>query len=268
MKKTILLTGATDGIGLQTAKQLAAEGHQLLLHGRSPAKLEQAVSAVSAIEGAGKVESYVADLSDLSQVYTLAEHIAQLHGRLDVVINNAGVFNLAEPTTRDGLDARFAVNTIAPYILTKALLPLLHDSGRVVNLSSAAQASVDLSALVGAPRLTDNAAYAQSKLAILMWTQDMAIKYPQGPVFVAINPASFLGSKMVKEAYGVAGGDLSIGADIICRAALSDEFSTANGLYFDNDIGQFSKPHSDAQNPANAAVVVKTMEDYLSIIKQ
>jgi NAD(P)-dependent dehydrogenase (short-subunit alcohol dehydrogenase family) len=264
MKKIILLTGATDGIGLQTAKQLAAEGHHLLLHGRSSAKLEQAVSVVSAIDGAGKVESYVADLSDLSQVYTLADQIAQMHGRLDVVINNAGVFNLADPKTGDGLDARFAVNTIAPYILTKALLPLLHDKGRVVNLSSAAQASVDLSALVGAPKLSDNAAYAQSKLAILMWTQEMANQHPQGPVFVAINPASFLGSKMVKEAYGVAGGDLSIGADIICRAALSEEFASASGLYFDNDIGQFAKPHSDAQKPENSAAVIKSIDAYLS----
>ncbi len=261
MNKIILLTGATDGIGLQTAKQLAAEGHHLLLHGRNPQKLQSAVEAVSAINGAGKVESFVGDLSQLSSINALANEIAQLHGKLDVIINNAGVFATPNVETKEGLDVRFAVNTVAPYMLTKALLPLLHDKGRVVNLSSAAQAPVDVSAIGAAPRLSDNAAYAQSKLAILMWTQELAAQHPNGPMFVAVNPASFLGSKMVKEAYGVAGGDLSIGADILCRAALSDEFADASGKYFDNDIGQFAKPHADALKAGVSAKVTEVVAE-------
>ncbi|MCU7375695.1 hypothetical protein PEC18_33985 [Paucibacter sp. O1-1] len=91
----------------------------------------------------------------------------------------------------------------------------------------------------------DGAVYAQSKLAISMWSVHLAtifISEHRCTAFIAVNPASFLGSKLVKEAYGMAGADLNIGADILCRAALSDEFAQASGRYFDNDQGQFTQP--------------------------
>jgi NAD(P)-dependent dehydrogenase (short-subunit alcohol dehydrogenase family) len=263
MQKTLLLTGATDGIGLETAKKLALQGHHILMHGRNEAKLKAAVEEVAALNRNAKIESYVADLSVLSEVSQLATQVSEMHGKLDVIINNAGVFATPNTLTNDGLDVRFAVNTIAPYILTRQLLPLLNSDGRVVNLSSAAQAPVDVQAMVGRPVLSDNGAYAQSKLAITMWTQAMAAEYPNGPVFVAVNPASFLGSKMVKEAYGVAGNDMNIGAYILVRAALSDEFENASGLYFDNDIGKFAKPHNDAQNTEKVAAVMSALDQYL-----
>jgi len=84
-----------------------------------------------------------------------------------------------------------------------------------------------------------------------------------GPVIVAVNPASMLGSKMVKDAFGVAGGDIKIGADILCRAALSDEFATASSLYFDNDAGRFSSPHSDALNDQKSQEVILVIESVL-----
>lgn len=91
------------------------------------------------------------------------------------LINNAGVFGTADPTTPDGLDIRFTVNTIAPHLLTKWLLPLIESSGRVINLSSAAQAPVDPDALLGRIKLSDGMAYAQSKLAITMRSHHMAL---------------------------------------------------------------------------------------------
>ncbi len=86
-------------------------------------------------------------------------------------------------------------------------------------------------------QLDDMGAYAQSKLAITMWSRIMAEKLKDGPMIVAVNPGSLLASKMVKEGFGVAGNDLSIGADILTRATLSDEFANASGKYFDNDSG-------------------------------
>ncbi len=160
MAKTILITGATDGIGLETARMLVAQGHSVLLHGRNPAKLARVEEELSALPGAGTIESYVADLSDLAEVMALAEAVAAKHGMLDVLINNAGVFKTADPVTASGLDLRFVVNTLAPYLLTERLLPLLGKTGRVINLSSAAQTPIDLEALTGRIRLGDMPAYA------------------------------------------------------------------------------------------------------------
>ncbi len=265
MQKTILITGSTDGIGLETAKMLVLQGHKVLLHGRNPAKLEKVVKELALLPGAGQVESYLADLSRMDDVKVLAKAVAEKHAQLDVLINNAGIFKVSDPITPDGLDVRFAVNTLAPYLLTKLLLPLLGVSGRVVNLSSAAQASVNPDALAGRVELSDDmAAYAQSKLALTIWSRVMGLERKVGgPVIVAVNPGSLLASKMVKEGFGVAGKDIRIGADILCRAALADQFATASGQYFDNDAGRFGSPHADALDQQKSAEVVRVIESVL-----
>ena len=263
-QKTILVTGSTDGIGLETARMLVSMGQHVLLHGRNPKKLEEAVKTLSALPGDGRVESYVADLSLMADVDALAKAVAEEHAELDVLINNAGVYSAPDPVTQDELDVRFAVNTIAPYLLTQRLLPLLGRSGRVVNLSSAAQSPVDPGALAGRGRLPDSAAYEQSKLALTMWSRSLALSLENdGPAIIAVNPRSMLGSKMVKQAYGLAGGDLRIGAEILCRAALADEFADASGKYFDNDSGQFASPHPDALDPRKSKEIVGVIETVL-----
>jgi len=259
MTKTILITGSTDGIGLLTAQKLAAAGHTILLHGRSEEKLSAAAKEVD-----GNVKTFRGDLSDVDEVKALAASIRQAHEELDVLINNAGVLKVANPVLENGLDVRFMVNTIAPYLLTELLLPIVPKDGRVVNLSSAAQAPVNPDAMLGKVRLDEMNAYAQSKLGITIWTRELAKEQPDGPVFVAVNPASLLGSKMVKEGYGIAGKDLSIGADILCEAALGDTFANASGKYFDNDSGQFSQPHSAALDPSHAADVMQILRQYVS----
>jgi NAD(P)-dependent dehydrogenase (short-subunit alcohol dehydrogenase family) len=269
MPHTILITGATDGIGLATAHTLVEQGHTVLLHGRNPAKLAATEKALSALPGSGRIETYLADLSRMADVTALARDIAQKHERLDVLINNAGIYRAPETLTPDGLDVRFAVNTLAPYLLTLRLLPLMDAKGRVINLSSAAQAPVDAEALAGRVRLADMAAYAQSKLALTTWSRHLALAHrPDGPVIVAVNPGSLLGTKMVKEGFGVEGGDIRIGADILVRAALSDEFASANGQYFDNDAHQFGAPHPDALNPDKSAQIVRALDAVLqSVLK-
>lgn len=265
MQKTILITGSTDGIGLEAAKALYSQGHHVLLHGRNPTKLEAAEKAISELSGDGRVESYLADLSRIADVEALGQAIAENHDQLDVVINNAGVFRTTDTYTSGGLDIRFAVNTFAPYLLTQRLLPLLGPAARVVNLSSAAQSPVDLEALAGRTKIPDQLnAYAQSKLALTMWSRSMAHSHKDnGPVFIAVNPGSLLATKMVKEGFGVAGNDIRIGADILVRAALSSEFADASGEYFDNDLGQFSSPHPDALDPQKCQDVVRVIETFL-----
>lgn len=259
MTKTILITGATDGIGLLTAKTLAAMGHIILLHGRSAAKLENAAKDVG-----GTSQTYSADLSRMADVRALAASIRKDHDSLDVIINNAGVLKLPSTVTDDGYDARFVVNTFAPYVLTQDLLPILAQDGRIVNLSSAAQARVDLEALHGRKRVDDMTAYSQSKLAITIWTREMAKTLPQGQIAVAVNPGSLLASKMVKEGFGVVGNDLQIGADILCEAALGASFADVSGKYFDNDSGAFADPHAAALDAGHSAEVMQGIEEAIA----
>ena len=257
MTRTILITGSTDGIGLLTAKKLAAQGHRVLLHGRNAAKLDAAAAQVN-----GQTETYLADLSDMASVRQLAADIRKNHDRLDVLINNAGVLKSPDPVLADGTDIRFVVNTFAPYLLTELLLPVMPPEGRVVNLSSAAQAAVNTDAMAGAVRLSDMDAYAQSKLAITIWTREWARRLPDGPAMIAVNPGSLLATNMVKEGFGIAGNDLSIGADILVDAATGARFEGATGQYFDNDSGAFAEPHSAASDPSHASAVMQVIRKY------
>ncbi|CAD0187217.1 hypothetical protein RUESEDTHA_04129 [Ruegeria sp. THAF57] len=259
MSKTILITGSTDGLGFETARALITQGQTVLLHGRSAAKVKAAQVALPDAQG-----GYVADLSDPDQVHALARQVAADHPRIDVLINNAGVMAAPNPVTARGLDIRFAVNTLAPALLTQGLLPALGAQARVISLSSAAQAPVSLDALHGHAQVSEKEAYAQSKLALTMWSAHMAATHPQGPVFVAVNPGSFLGTRMVREGYGIPGGDVGIGVDILTRVAVSDEFATASGRYYDNDARRFTDPHPDALNPTRNAELAAAVDTLLA----
>ncbi len=214
--------------------------------------------------GTGTLDGFVADLSRLSDVSAMADAVKAKYDRIDVLMNNAGVFKTANSVTDDGLDIRFVVNVLAPVVLTLGLLPIIPAGGRVVNLSSAAQAPVDVAALKGDVSLSDSGAYAQSKLALTMWNKHMADTHPEGPAFIALNPASLIGTNMVRDAYGMDGKDINIGRDIIVKSALDPEFSNRSGDYFDNDRGAFGPPHPDALNMAKIAPVVNAIDTLIS----
>ena len=270
MVKTILITGSTDGIGLEAAKKLAEQGHRLLLHGRNPEKLQKVADALSSI---GEVESYIADLSDMEAVRSLAKQVSDRHQTLDVLMNNAGILKSPITRTKYGIDIRFVVNSFAPYLLTELLLPLLKnankgkgETSRVINLSSAAQAPVNPHDMQGkGGDLSTMEAYSQSKLALTMWSFDLAESLGgDGPAIVALNPGSLIDTKMVQEGFGHAAKDLMVGADILFRAALSDEFARGSGKYFDNDSGQFANPHPDCLNPTTRTAVTQLIKSIVA----
>ncbi|RJE81103.1 SDR family NAD(P)-dependent oxidoreductase [Paracoccus sp. JM45] len=240
--KTILITGATQGLGKATAHALAKAGHALIIHGRDAAKLAETAKALK--PAAACVTTHIADLSDLTEVAAMASRIRDAHPQIDVLINNAGVFKTAQPVAHR-LDVRFTVNTLASALLARLLLPAIPQSGRIIHLSSAAQSPVDPQALTGEYRLQDIEAYAQSKLAITLWNQKFGQDYPDGPLSLAVNPGSLLATRMVREGFGTAGNDVETGVDILTRAALSDEFTGATGRYYDNDAGRLAPPYSD-----------------------
>ncbi|NNF27158.1 MAG: SDR family NAD(P)-dependent oxidoreductase [Gemmatimonadetes bacterium] len=248
MTKRVLITGSTDGIGLVAARDLLALGHRVVLHGRNPKKLADLAREFDEAGHEGQYETHEADLAVLAEVERFSEGLASQAEGLDVLINNAGVFTAPEPRTADGLDVRFAVNTIAPYIITRRLLPKIGPDGRIVNLSSAAQSPVDARAFRGEVPVSAGAAYAQSKLALTAWTRALGLKLGGSPSVVSVNPGSLLGTKMVLEAFGSSNRSVQIGADILVRATVDEEFDGCEGEYFDNDVGRFGAPHPDVND--------------------
>ncbi|EMI43739.1 SDR family NAD(P)-dependent oxidoreductase [Rhodopirellula sp. SWK7] len=265
MKKRILITGATSGIGFETAKSLLSLGHHVILHGRTAEKIANAVSDIGTPTNGGSVETIAADLSHLSDVEKLAVEVLERCDHLDVMINNAGIYKTSQTIASDGIDVRLVVNTIAPYWLTRRLLPLMNGDGRVVNVSSAAQAPVNLAAFSEPVPLDHNAAYAQSKLALMMWSRELATTLGENqPLVVSVNPGSLLATKMVNETFGIPGSDVMIGADILTRAAISDEFADASGKYYDNDSKRFGTPHPDGLDSHLSREVIEAMDAFLA----
>ena len=253
MIKTILITGSTDGIGKLAAIKLAKDGHEMFLHGRNPQKLTKVIAEIKATSGNDNIKGFVADLSDLDAVRNMAVQLIEEVSKLDVLINNAGVYKSPANQTKEGFDVRFVVNYFAPYLLTEKLLPLLHKghAARIINLSSAAQAPVSYDALLGTRHLSAQESYAQSKLALTMWSFHLAKVEPALSV-IAVNPGSLLNTNMVREGFGRFWSSADKGGNILYDLAISNEYNGVTGKYFDNDKGSdkgsFGHAHPDAHD--------------------
>ena len=253
-RQTILVTGATDGLGRAVAGELATRGATVLLHGRSLDRLEDAVGELGAASGPDRLRSYLADFSSLDNVRTLAAAVVRDNERLDVLVNNAGIGagrNGRREVSADGYELRFAVNYLAPFLLTQLLLPMLRRSApaRIVNVASAGQAPIDFVDVMLERRYDGMRAYAQSKLAQVMFTLELAARLVDEGVDVTVNalhPASLMNTKMVYESFGYARSRVEEGVEATLRLALSPELEGVSGRYFDGR--REARPHRQAED--------------------
>ena len=233
---TVLVTGATDGLGRRVALELAAKGATVLLHGRSPERLEAALEELRNETGSEKLGSYVADLSSLGEVRGLAEQVLSERDRLDVLVNNAGIISREREESEDGHELTFAVNHLSHFLLTGLLLPLLRDSApaRIVNVASAAQSPIDLEDPMLERGYDAMRAYSQSKLAQVAFTFELAERISDTGVTVnALHPASLMDTKMVRDTFGYTMSTVEEGAEAVVRLAASQQVEGVTGRYFD-----------------------------------
>jgi NAD(P)-dependent dehydrogenase (short-subunit alcohol dehydrogenase family) len=236
--KTVLMTGSTDGVGRYVAARLAAAGAKVLIHGRDQAR---AKTLADEIRGQGHIEPvfYQADLSSLAGVRRLAAAVLDGHRRLDVFISNAGIGSRASgperQTSADGHELRFAVNYLSGFLLAHLLLPLLKASApsRIVNVASLGQHPLDFDDVMITKRYNGNRAYAQSKLAQIMFTIDLARELDGSGVTVnALHPATYMNTTMVREGGITPISTVEQGGEAILRLAAGDDVAGESGLFF------------------------------------
>jgi NAD(P)-dependent dehydrogenase (short-subunit alcohol dehydrogenase family) len=241
---TALVTGATDGHGRGVAERLAAEGATVLLHGRSPDRVEATASEIRAATGSDRLGTYVADLAALDEVRSLAEEVAHTNASLHVLISNAGIGSgkpdlSTRQESRDGFELRFAVNYLAGFLLTLRLLPLLRASApaRVVNVASAGQSPIDFDDVMLERHYSGTRAYTQSKLAQVMFGFELAEHLPADEITVnSLHPATYMPTKIVLEPGGRPMDSLEEGIAATARLALSPDLEGVSGRYFERQV--------------------------------
>ena len=239
-QQTILITGATDGLGRHLAEHLARSGARLLLHGRDAGRGADTLRAIRAATGNARLEFVQADFASLAEVHAMGARLAAGLDRLDALVNNAGIGSggskAARALSRDGIELRFAVNYLAPFVLTRALLALLKRSApaRIVNVSSAGQQALDFDDLMLERGYSGWRAYCQSKLAQVLFTFDLAAELRGTGVTVnCLHPSSLMPTKMVMQAYGYTLSTIEQGVEATARLVTDPALDAVTGRYFD-----------------------------------
>lgn len=247
---TALITGSTDGIGLETARQLLARGWRILVHGRDR---DRAGSGLKALAGAdaGNASAVWGDLASMPAVLDLAGQVTRAAPALDVLMLNAGVFESERSLTEDGFERTMAVNHFAHLLLGLRLRPLLKaaPAPRVIWVSSGVHrgASLDLGDLDLARDWSGYGAYAASKLANAVTAAEMA-RRPEygGIVSVSLHPG-VVGTKLLTRNFGKGGVPIEEGAKTTLFCALSPDLKRHNGAYFSQSAP--AGPDPRVENP-------------------
>lgn len=237
-QQTILITGATDGHGKQLAVELVRRGATVLVHGRDAGRIEHTLGELrGAAAGAGaKVRGYRADLASLAEVRALAAEVLAHEPRLDGLVNNAGIGSRVPEggrlTSRDGHELRFAVNYLAPFALTRLLLPRIRASApaRIVHVSSLAMQAIDFDDAMLERGYSGMRAYAQSKLAQVLFSNDLADELAgAGVTSNALHPSTYMPTKIVASP----ASSLDEGVQATLRLVADPALDGVSGRYFD-----------------------------------
>jgi NAD(P)-dependent dehydrogenase (short-subunit alcohol dehydrogenase family) len=241
--RVVLVTGSTDGIGKQTAIDLARAGAQVIVHGRGERKAALAADEVRAASGSERVEHVAFDLGSLAAVRAGAERIAARHPALDVLLNNAGLFAAERAMSHDGHELTLAVNYLGPFLLTSLLLPLLERAAsatpgraaRIVNVGSVAhlRGELALDDLEMTRDYSGYAAYARSKLAIMMFTVSLSERLDAGRVTANSLHPGVVATKLLRQGFGPVRADtVEEGATMPFFLATSADVEGVSGAYF------------------------------------
>ncbi len=264
-QRVVLVTGSTGGLGRETAKVLARQGDHVIIHGRNVERGEELVAEIIK-DGNGRARFYRADFGSLSEIRALGEAILRDYDRLDVLVNNAGIF-LPNSTERrlsdDGYELNFQVNYLSGYVLTRLLTPLLEASApsRIVNVSSGAQQALDFDNLMLESNFDGRRAYAQSKLAQIMMTFSLADDLSErGIVTNALHPSSLMNTDMVLEAGIEPRSSVETGRDALMRL-INDDVGT--GKYF--RVFEEARARPQAYDTEAVARLIEISADLVSI---
>jgi NAD(P)-dependent dehydrogenase (short-subunit alcohol dehydrogenase family) len=258
-ERTIVITGATDGLGKGLAAELAPSGARLILHGRNEEKgralLDELRQHKTGRAGArprikGELEWRRADFASLDQVRDLADSLSN-EERIDVLVNNAGIGSgRPREESEDGYELTFQVNYLAAFLLTRRLLPLIERSApsRIVNVSSAGQMPIDFEDVMLERSYSGVQAYCQSKLALVMFTFDLAEELEgSGVTANCLHPGTYMPTNMVLQSGIEPVTPLEEGVAATMRLISSPEVEGINGHYFDGTSE--SAPHPQAEDP-------------------
>ena len=233
-QQVVLVTGSTGGLGREVALRLGAQGAHVIVHGRNRERGEEVVGEIN--RGTiGNARFYAADLASFAQVREFGESILRDYERMDVLVNNAGFGSAPDERllSEDGHEFRFQVNYLSTFLLTHMLMPLLEQStpARIVNVSSLAQQPIDFDDVMIENDFSGGRAYAQSKLAQVMFTFDLHEELAGTGIMVnSLHPATYMPTGMVLRAGVEPRATIDEGADAVMQLVVSDEIE--GGLFF------------------------------------
>ncbi|WP_207535094.1 SDR family NAD(P)-dependent oxidoreductase [Desertivirga arenae] len=242
--QTVLITGSTDGLGKNVALKLAELGSRIILHGRDPLKGQKILEEIISLSGNKNIKYYNSDFSSLQSVRDLGAAVLKEYQNIDMLINNAGIYQKDDVRhlSRDGFELNFAVNYLAPFLLTHLLLPVLQQKEvtKIINVSSEAQHEIDFNNVMLEHNYNSRKAYAQSKFAQIMFTFTLAGQMKDTKIRVnALHPEKLMNTKMVLEAFGSAETTVEQGTEVVLHVATSPQTENITGAYFNKkDIAE------------------------------